>query len=545
METGKMSRDTYDPNEIFLKYQKEIATNPIYAGMPDLYCDDGTIQWEAPSNRLSGKFKDTHDKRLKWWKRKAQSVGISTRSNQWISKTAKLIHPTKLRPCKKCGRIMDIRYIYLSNNLIKRVEKLKDWDKTVQIDGLTSIHELCAILVNMYGETILKDISQLLKCKQFPKIPSFTTFNDLKKWLDETYIPAEPSTLGPGAMSNAPDRLDGFHSFNRCCRGTADKGRAKSNLASYTTDRRAFEFWSDGNWITANHLMGMIASDPELRTIPCFRSKDGGFHSLPCTADHIGPISLGFVHRPTFQLLCKACNSAKNNRMYFSDVQSLITAERNGETVASWYAKPIWDILKGEVSSIDDALKLSRIMRDNRFNAMLLLGEFLNRDETIFMTGLLNLHYADYDYENPRIAFDGNHIVTAQFDCKVSNTRFVLIQKARKIRVAFSSLKDYLAKEQRNGLRVSCPENEKILSECVRLLAPLNSRHKGWGEKLSKAIKSSNATDDDFEEIAGQIPCLIKDSTFIRVKSNTIRMMNNIAVILSQMWNDDRYARDI
>ena len=47
-------------------------------------------------------------------------------------------------------------------------------------------------------------------------------------------------------MGNPPDRLDGFHSYNRCCRGTSDKGRFKENLKRYGDDRRAYENWSDG-----------------------------------------------------------------------------------------------------------------------------------------------------------------------------------------------------------------------------------------------------------------------------------------------------------
>lgn len=32
------------------------------------------------------------------------------------------------------------------------------------------------------------------------------------------------AVLGPGAMSNFPDRYDGFHTYNRCCRKKEDKG---------------------------------------------------------------------------------------------------------------------------------------------------------------------------------------------------------------------------------------------------------------------------------------------------------------------------------
>src|SRR5690606_11799863 len=44
-------------------------------------------------------------------------------------------------------------------------------------------------------------------------------------------VPSEPrGRLSPGAMSNAPDRLDGFHTYNLCCRQSQDTGRIAANL---------------------------------------------------------------------------------------------------------------------------------------------------------------------------------------------------------------------------------------------------------------------------------------------------------------------------
>ncbi|HFL9475791.1 TPA: Alw26I/Eco31I/Esp3I family type II restriction endonuclease, partial [Escherichia coli] len=62
-------------------------------------------------------------------------------------------------------------------------------------------------------------------------------------------------------MANPPDRFDGFHSFNRCCRSIADKGRTKENLKSYVTDRRVFEYWVDGDWVAADRLMGQVRTN--------------------------------------------------------------------------------------------------------------------------------------------------------------------------------------------------------------------------------------------------------------------------------------------
>jgi hypothetical protein len=92
-------------------------------------------------------------------------------------------------------------------------------------------------------------------------------------------------------MSNAPDRLDGFHSYNLCCRGKQDTGRAADNLKTYGVDRRAFEHWCEGDWSAANALMNSVTEGT------CARC--GAFGQL--TADHVGPISLGFLHSPRFE----------------------------------------------------------------------------------------------------------------------------------------------------------------------------------------------------------------------------------------------------
>ena len=58
-KTGR-KRENLEANEAFLQYEEEIVNHPAYAGMPDLKHDDGTIQWEAPSNRGSGAFQFSH-----------------------------------------------------------------------------------------------------------------------------------------------------------------------------------------------------------------------------------------------------------------------------------------------------------------------------------------------------------------------------------------------------------------------------------------------------------------------------------------------------
>ncbi|MCY7190891.1 Alw26I/Eco31I/Esp3I family type II restriction endonuclease [Streptococcus gallolyticus] len=538
-----------EANEIFLQYEEEIVNNPVYAGMPDLRHDDGTIQWEAPSNRGSGVFQFSHDKRYQWWINKASEVGINTSEDKWISKVAKKIHPTKLHPCKVCGRIMDIRYCYLSANFMKRVKKLPFYDEQVDMDEITHITDFVASFTDTYGDKAYDALPELLKCSQVKSIPALP--HDLSSWTDwinSEYIPKEPSMLGPGAMSNAPDRLDGFHTYDRCCRPTADKGRSKENLASYSTDRRAFENWSDGNWIQANKLMGYINSNSELKKQQCANHSTGSFHPRPCSADHIGPISLGFSHRPEFQLLCKPCNSAKNNRMYYSDVQHLISVEEDGSTVTTWYATPIWQRCKQKVYDRESALKLSRIMRDNRNIAMMLLADFVKHDEFLFLLTLLNLNYADYDYEIDSTTLTvNNQIVTVEFISKPSTLRYVNIQKIRKIRVAFSSLIDYANKENRNGFMYTNDEIEHLKQQAFSTLSSVNTFLSNKNKELKNAISNESTTDADLESFLQNIDYaeLLGVPQFKEAKNLLVKIMSIVADALSSKWDDPRYSRDI
>lgn len=542
-------KSNIEANEAFLQYEEEIVCDPAYAGMPDLRHDDGSIQWEAPSNRGAGIFQFSHDKRYQWWIEKAEEIGVSTNEDKWISRVAKRIHPTKQHPCKVCGRIMDIRYCYLSANFMKRVQKLPFYDGSVEMDEITHIIDFVSSFVDTYGDVAFEALPGLLKCTQCKEIPSLE--HDLSvwtSWLESEYIPREPSMLGPGAMANPPDRLDGFHTYNRCCRPSADKGRSKENLASYSTDRRAFENWSDGNWITANKLMGFISSNPEMKNEHCANSENGGHHPRPCSADHIGPISLGFCHRPEFQFLCKPCNSAKNNRMYFTDVQHLIEVENTGEVVTTWYANPVWQKCKKRVSDRESALRLSRIMRDNRNIAMMLLAEFLNQQQYLFLLSLLNLEYADFEYE---IIVDSvridSHIVTVDFLQKPSSLRYVNIQKTRKIRIAFMSLWDYSQKENRNGYMIDNPQIALLKAQAFEMLSGLSPDLKEFNKKLIAAISDDDNVDSSIAQLLAELDYsnIKANTTLIAVKRIAIQIMELVAEELANNWDNPRYSREV
>lgn len=538
-----MPREMYDASEDFQAYMEEIASSPVYDGMPDLRYEDGSIQWEAPSNRSGGQFRDSHARRLQWWRDKAESIGISTLENQWISKTAKAIHPTKHRPCKRCGLVLDIRYCYFSFSLCQRVRKLPYFSEDIELNNLTNILDFVPQFIRLYGDKALSDLPRLLACKQVPNIRALQTAGEWHDWLERVYIASEPSLLSPGAMSNAPDRLDGFHSFNRCCRGTADKGRLKENLALYSTDRRAFEHWVDGNWMAANMLMGLISSDPRLRTEYCLNGE-GEDHPRPCSADHIGPVSLGFAHRPEFQLLCKPCNSAKNNRLYYSDILNLCRSERNGDKVTSWYMEELWRLLRARPIDRDTTLRLYRILRDNRHNAMMALAGYINIGHYFFLYTFLNLGYADFNYKIT--GFDvSNHIVTAEIEHTPSTLVYVREQKARRVRVAYSSLIEYSAKENRNGFNISLPENAELFDESIATLDEAGDEYRDYNERLMGLLSHDYVSEEELRYFVAEAPDITGNESVVHARGCVQNMMKNIARHLAGRWDDLRYSRDL
>lgn len=520
----------------FTGYMEEIAGHEAYAGMPDLRYEDGRIQWEAPSNRTGGQFRDSHQRRRDWWAAKAGQIGVSTSSSQWISRVAKMIHPTKTKPCKKCGRVMDLRYVYPGTLLLKRVSKLPFYDDGFKLSPVEDVFSLCRRLHEQHGDLAVKKAFPAM-FKDQPPAAKADTLDGWLAWIDEVLVPTEPSILSPGAMSNAPDRLDGFHSFNRCCRSAADTGRAADNLRSYTTDRRVFEYWAAGDWIAADRLMGLVRRD--FRNETCLNGHNG-----PCQADHIGPISLGFKHSPYFQLLCGPCNSGKNNRMALSDVEWLIHQEAEGAEVISWHSRGAWDACKARVTNSEHALRLSKILRDNRHSLMAALKIIAEAGHYGFLASLLELHHANFDVEFQGLRVEGHITKWDAMEQKPRTTRYAEEQKARRSRIAFGELVSYFSKENRNAFIVSTPETKASLAAAIAEIEAIKPQVQDLDRELAKAVAAPPEEADslfrgvyrDFEKF--------DFSVFVSAKIKLDAHMTIVGRCLADKWDDDRFMRE-
>src|SRR5258707_5852081 len=245
---GKKKRPWSDA---FIKYAYAITAHPHYKDMPAAQGSKGQILWNAPSYRPKGEHQFLRDERLVWWKQKADQLGVE-RTGDWISRVAKAIHPFGEKPCQICGRLMSLDYIYATQSTINRFNKVLPAEKQLKYTDFYTIYQIIEHLVVNAGDSGYDVIERV-----FHNIKGTNrNINSFQNAIAKRVVPFEPkSILSPGSMSNAPDKLCGFHPYNLCCRNKADTGRTSDNLRSYGVDRRVFEQWVEGDWAAADALM--------------------------------------------------------------------------------------------------------------------------------------------------------------------------------------------------------------------------------------------------------------------------------------------------
>src|SRR3989339_42917 len=432
------SKRTWHPN--FIKYMKFIVNHPNYSDMPHKFKSNGDIWWVSPSDK----------ERAAWWDKKTKALSCVNRAE-----VAREIHPKEikgLKPCQICGKELSIFYIYPNKNTLRKLNIISPEFQFLpfkeDIDAITSV------LIEALGE---EGLQRLRATFDVPENINENRESFLK------YIKDNRKTrLSPGAMSNSPDRLDGFHTYNACCRSVQDTGRHTPNLARYSQDRRVYENWAEGNWNLSNRLMGEFNKfDLEIKCPSCGKARK-------MTADHIGPISLGFTHRPKFNPLCKACNSRKNNRMSFKDVLILKEDEKRGEQVISWHSKFIWDRLKNKVRSSSDAMELSKLMRTNLHHILILFSKISEQGFDGVLAKYLHPEYSfvDYKFEGFEPLKGPKKTIRKPLDNKNKEKN-----AQRYVRIAFESLEEYKSIENRNTKIWNSSKVDKYVSDLLILLS--------------------------------------------------------------------------
>lgn len=446
-----MASRSWHPN--FQKYVEFIVAHPNYKGLFFERGNDGQVKWVVTGKSQEGL------KRKAWWDSKCKELGIKIEAGCY-AKAARIIHPTKFHICQICGKKLSVEYVYPNKRLISKLDK----DIKIKIEPYTlDIFEIIDKYFN--DQKNIEKISKILNIKK----QKFSDAKELKNYIEENFVkPCNKGFLSPGVMSNPPDRYDGFHSDGNCCRAESDKGRHKSNLSRYNQDRRVYEFWSDGDWKKADRLMAQ-------------------FSNYGISADHVGPISLGFCHRPKFQPMTGSQNSAKGNRMSIYDVKSLIKDEKEGDQVVSWHSKYIWDLLKNRVKDDKDALKLSKIMKKNLHWVLTLFAIIDENGGRKFLCQFLHPEYSFFDHKfedfNPILGLYSRVISTPKRGKNQENN------VKRRYRIAFDSLKQYKSKSNRWHKEWVDEELDKEVDKLIKLIKAKN-QNSGVVRLLEKIIKT-------------------------------------------------------
>ncbi len=406
-------------HENFVKYTKSIADHPNYAGLHITKGKDGRVKWVVTGKSEEGQLRQT------WWNNKMQELGVKS-----MAEAARIIHPTKQHVCQCCGKSLSIYYEYPNKRTLKRLHHIlgitfKQSDYTIK----EIIEKLC------------DNKTKLLKVASLFGINQFRNKDDLINQIYSTHRNGS-TLLSPGVMSNPPDRFDGFHSDGLCCREKTDIGRHADNMRNYGQDRRAYEHWSDGNYNLANAIMTKFSIGKRMyQCLICGKTDK-------MSADHIGPISLGFCHSQyNFAPMCRSCNSAKNNRFTLEDVKKLIALESQEIQVISWHSKYVWDALKMKVSSDEDAKKLSSIMVSCHHNILHLLSIIYKATGETFLRNYLHPEYSLFKYKIKN--FNPLNISKLEIEEISSNSRNNIKNSQRIVRIAFETLKEFDKKNNR------------------------------------------------------------------------------------------------
>lgn len=402
----------------FVAYQEFIVEHPNYSTLPNKRSKDGEITW----------VKVGDVKRATWWDDLKVKYGFPDRAS-----VARKIHPAELeglKPCQICGRRMSIHAVYPNLQTFRAIDaQFAEFQFTHFGETIT---EVCATIQLSLGTRGLAQLAKIFRLE----------LNGENAHVVAQLIMNNGRLLSPGVMSNAPDRLDGFHSMNACCRAEKDTGRHASNMAIYGSDRRAFENWAEGDWVGANRLMGQFKATTEL--VPCPGCGD----ITKMTADHIGPISLGFTHRMEFQPLCKKCNSKKNNRFSFADFKKLIEREESGVHVISWHTKSLWDSLKVKIRDDNTANKARFLLRRHMHDVLSLLASIRDDGHEVFLQRYLHPEYAGFDYEFNFFDPKSGHFKAEKKLVDSVNSRS---KQARYLRISFETLDKYSSKANRKN----------------------------------------------------------------------------------------------
>ncbi|HFI0578085.1 TPA: hypothetical protein ACGO28_000429 [Streptococcus suis] len=355
----------YHPN--FISYMEEIIAHPNYRNLPIRFKDDGSPVWGATK---TAKKDTTSKKREEWADEKARQLGLEASSKKYAN-TMFAIHPTKKKACQGCGNTMDLHYIYPTQYTISYFEK----NFAYQFDRYDSIYDILHKLPQ--HETA---IQQYLIQKA--KLPVEWEQQSIKDVLTEVELLCRTEgkkIFRSGASSHFPERFDGFHSLNLCCRTQKDKLDVKGTTANQHQEQAFYKYWVDGNSCAAKQLM----KDYQL------------FHGQ--NLQYIGPLNLGFIDDPLNLQATPNNYRAREGQLYQSDIEKLIELEKETQvSPVSYFLKKIWEFIRNDYYAATPLFTLegyNQILKQNMSNFTESIRILLSTENSASIEQFFSRHY--------------------------------------------------------------------------------------------------------------------------------------------------------
>jgi Alw26I/Eco31I/Esp3I family type II restriction endonuclease len=464
-----------------------IVEHPNYAGMPGAVSIDGRINWQVSSGR-STSFFDYYEARRDWWSTRSDELLLpgSGKEQNRFSIAARVIHPTGYRPCRLCGDLWNVGYFYLNDRLTARLGKSIASGSFHKAEPISVAIKLAH---DLGGPEAIRELAQL-----FPERREFFEKYGVSQEAFErsNYIPSP--WLSPGFMADPPDRLDGLHDYCLACRDENDPGRSKPNMRSYIHDRRAFEWWAEGDWMMADELYNSAGPG---------RCSVCGIELDRVSPDHVGPLACGFKQIPFFVPMCPTHQSSKNRRMSLRDVRLLLEYEQStGHPAASWQVRGLWDTYKKRIETDADAAELSAHLRALQDCYLRSLYALLRAGRARFLSSMLSPQFAYFSHEFQDLdpstfRFSSVQTIRTETPLRASLAR-------RSVRIAFDELvayaeKDLAARRVRGAYAEGCRDLISDVLEYARSVPP-SPLDEQWSDVLQ-----SGETDEVRELKIGEL----------------------------------------
>lgn len=490
----RYGRGKFTHHDNYISYQLMIANHPNYDGMPGAFLENGKPLWQTSSGKGTSFYK-FYEARREWWTKKADKLGIpgeGKEGDRWTI-AARMIHPTGYRRCLVCGKDKNVGYFYLNKPFAKKLLLVLGSEL---IHAPQAITEAIDILRGKLSEKNFNDTFATL----FPERAQFFKDYGVTPAAFERSMHLRSPWLSPGYMGNPPDRFDGLHDYCTECRKSNDPGRFDKNMQTYNHDRRAFEWWAEGNWALADTLFNSAGPGTCDGCSPPRLVKK-------VSPDHIGPLACGFKHLPFFRPLCGPCNSSKNRRMTLQDVSDLIKYEEvSGDSPASWHVRQLWDHFKHEVDSSSKAEELSAIMRALQDLYLRCLYNLAATGQARFLRTLLRPEYAKRAYTLEGLDPALLTFTSATETIKDTKNRRKLA--ARIVRIAFDELKQYVEKEatERRIRQIFTDKHPEIIDAITKFAAiqPRTKNDKMWHNTIIKSFKNIDACEAEIAALLAE-----------------------------------------